>query len=233
MSDLSRTRILEMLEDGIITAEQAIRLLDGAVDDREAASPQPEPVLPVIAAAPAADATPPAATGNLAPAGTPAEDLPPVAAEVTPDPFRDRTQVWRRWWWIPFWVGVGITLLGALLMFLAWNTSGFGFWFACTWFPFFFGVLVMALAWASRTARWLHVRIHNTSGDGPRNIAISLPLPLRLAAWFARTFHIQIPHMNYASLDELIQALERTTPDAPFHVEVNDDDGEHVEVYIG
>lgn len=141
---------------------------------------------------------------------------------------------WRRYWWIPLWVGVGITVVSASLMYVAWARGGFGFWFACTWFPFALGVLVMALAYASRTARWLHVRVHQKPGESPRNISISLPIPLRLTAWFFRTFKGKIPGMGNTGIDELIMALEATNPDTPFYVEVDEgEDGERVEVYIG
>ena len=132
------------------------------------------------------------------------------------------------------WVGVGITTISALFMYWAFSASGYGFWFACMWFPFLFGVLVMALAWSSRTSRWLHVRVHQKPGQKPERIAISLPIPLRLTAWFLRIFGHKIPNMGNTSLDEVIMALDATSPDAPFYVEVNEgDDGERVEVYIG
>jgi len=156
--------------------------------------------------------------------------------EVIPPPqrFDPNQQKWRSFWWIPMLVGVGITLVAALLMFAAWNAGGFGFWFACTWFPFLLGVAVMALAWASRTARWLHVRIHQKEGESPQRIAISLPIPLRLTAWFLRTFGKYIPHLGNTGLDELIMALDATSPETPFYVEVNEGgNGERVEVYIG
>jgi hypothetical protein len=34
-------------------------------------------------------------------------------------------------------------------------------------------------------------------------------------------------------MDEMFKALENVTPDAPFYVEVDEGDGERVEVYIG
>jgi hypothetical protein len=34
-------------------------------------------------------------------------------------------------------------------------------------------------------------------------------------------------------MDEVIIALEKTSPEAPFYVEVDEGDGERVEVYIG
>jgi hypothetical protein len=151
-----------------------------------------------------------------------------------PEPFDPSQLKWRNFWWIPMWVGMGILIIGAILMYAAWNASGFGFGFACTWVPFLLGVAVVALAWSSRTARWLHVRVHQKPGQKPEKIAISLPIPLRLTAWFLRMFGDRIPNMQGTSLDEVILALDATSPDAPFYVEVNEgEDGERVEVYIG
>jgi hypothetical protein len=140
---------------------------------------------------------------------------------------------WRHWWQIPLWVGVCITVLGGVSMYLAYRSGGFGFWFACAWFPLLLGVLVMALAWASRNVRWLHVRVQQKEGQRPHNIAISIPLPLRLTAWFVRTFGSRIPSLDKVNnLDQMILALENINPDAPFSVDV-DDDGEKVQVFIG
>lgn len=132
------------------------------------------------------------------------------------------------------WVGIAVTVISGVLMFFAWQSGGFGFWFACSWFPFLLGVGIMALAWGSRTARWLHVRVYQQPGEWPQKIAISLPLPLRLTAWFFRTFGRYIPNMEHTNIDEIIMALEHTSADAPIYVEVNEgDDGERVEVFIG
>jgi hypothetical protein len=162
------------------------------------------------------------------------EAEPPLEEKFTSPQIDPNMLKWKGFWWIPFWVGVGITIVSASLMYYAWFGGGFSFWFACTWFPFMLGVAVMALAYASRTARWLHVRVHQQPGERPQNIAISLPIPLRLTAWFFRTFKGHIPHMGNTGIDELIMALEATNPDTPFYVEVDEgEDGERVEVYIG
>lgn len=162
------------------------------------------------------------------------EPEPPIEEEFTSPQIDQNMLKWKGYWWIPFWVAVGITVISAALMYYAWFAGGFSFWFACTWFPFMLGVAVMALAYASRTARWLHVRVHQQPGERPQNIAISMPIPLRLTAWFFRTFKGHIPHMGNSGIDELIMALEATNPDTPFYVEVDEgEDGERVEVYIG
>jgi hypothetical protein len=66
------------------------------------------------------------------------------------------------------------------------------------------GVAVMALAWGSRSARWLHLRVHQKEGERPKNIAISLPLPLHLIAWLLRHFGSYIPNLDATGLDEVV-----------------------------
>jgi hypothetical protein len=93
----------------------------------------------------------------------------------------------------------------------------------------------MALAWASRNSRWLHLRIHQKPGERPQTILLSFPLPLRVTAWFLRTFGRSIPQLKNSGVDELIQALEQNTVLAdPFYIEVDEgEDGERVQIYIG
>jgi hypothetical protein len=162
-----------------------------------------------------------------APRAAPRETAPP-------DPGLDH---WRRWWMLPLWIGAGIVLFGGLLMFAAYQAGGLGFWFAAASLPFIFGVVVMALAASSRSARWLHVRVNNINGSGehPRNIALSFPLPIRFTAWVLRLAGPHIPQLKDRGLDELILALaESTSTESPLYVDVNDGEGgEHVQVYIG
>ncbi len=263
-NDDERIRILGMIESGLITADEGIVLLKALAERSqslpETASSAGEPAdVSSVASAdgPSADdALPvePVSSTNLPPADSAAsqdragpEEAPsfdessvseePLTPEEPPletprsNPGMDR---FRSWWWIPMWVGVFITVIGATFMFLSYRSGGLGFWFACSWFPFLLGVLVLALAWSSRTARWLHVRVHQKEGERPQNINISLPIPLHLTAWFVRTFGDRIPGINNTGLDEVILALAKTSPDTPFYVQVDEgENGEKVEVYIG
>jgi hypothetical protein len=142
---------------------------------------------------------------------------------------------WRRWWIVPMWVGTGIVLLSALLMFAAYQGSGFGFWFGCATLPFLAGVLLMALAGFSQSAKWIHIRVKTGKDEWPRNIAISFPLPIRLTAWALRTFGPRIPQLKRTGVDELVLALaEHTSAETPFYVDVDEGSGgEKVQVYIG
>ncbi len=186
------------------------------------AAARPEPETPVLEASSAASQ----------PADTPPE---PVVVEDLPQgpSFDPRAKKWSGWWRIPLWIGVVATVLTGLLLYSIYNAAGFNFWFACAWFPFLISVAIVALAWASRSAHWLHVRVHQRPGEKPQNIAISFPIPLRLTGWFLRTFRSKIPNMKGVNPEEMILALDHVSPEKPFYVEVNEENGERVEVYIG
>ena len=251
VSDEERLKILDMVEKGQISAAEAVQLLqamgNGSIEITTEADPAKnfDRILPQAAVgfADNLDDAPPGPDNQSDYENEDEdedEDAYSTSFDGEPEIFAPRDSFdpsamkWRNFWWIPMWVGVGVTVIGALLMYWAYNGSGFGFWFACTWFPFILGVIIMALAWASRTARWLHIRVQQKAGQKPERISISLPIPLHLTAWFVRVFGKKIPNMGATSLDEVILALDATSPDAPFYVEVNEgDDGERVEVYIG
>lgn len=221
MSEEERRQVLEMVQSGKISAEQGLELLKVLREDDDALS------------LPASDDEQPASSSSQ-PLGYEAiADLPPDdQSGSSPDPGLG-TKHWRDWWWIPLWIGVGVTIVSGILMFLAYQSGGFGFWFACTWFPFLLGVAVMALAATSRTAHWLHIRIKQKPGESPQKIAFSFPIPVRFTGWFLRTFKHTIPGLNeIPNMDEMLKALDKVSPDAPFYVNVDEGDGERVEVYI-
>jgi hypothetical protein len=246
VSDSERTKILEMIATGTITAEEGMTLL-GALSE----SGVPEAATDFDVAA-----------DHLKIAAELDEDLPSPEGEILetefefthdePEKFETEVEVlpdspkvealdseeinkWKRWWVIPLWIGVGITVIGSLLMFVAFSSRGFGFWFACSWFPFLLGVGLLALAWGSRTSPWLHVRVQQAPGETPQRIAISFPIPIRLMAWGLRTFGHFIPHMDGVNLEEIIHSLKDISSDeAPLFVDVDEGEGrEKVQVFIG
>jgi hypothetical protein len=60
---------------------------------------------------------------------------------------------------------------------------------------------------------------------------------LRLAAWLLRTFGRYIPQVkgqDSAGIEALLLAMEQNVgPQSPFYLNVEEDDGERVEIYIG
>jgi len=231
-TETERTKILEMIEQGVISAQEGIKLLD-ALDGTPGGDSFPELESRPEITAPLSSFSPePPDDFEEQPEEEPEVVYHPPEASHPPDPAE--IQKWKRWWVIPMWVGVGITVLGGALMYWAFDASGVGFWFACAWFPFMLGVLVMALAWASRTAPWLHVRIQQKPGETPQKIAISFPLPIRLAGWGLRTFGHHIPNMEGVDMESMMKAIDASAREGtPFFVDVNDEDGEHVQVFIG
>jgi hypothetical protein len=222
-NEMERLQILEMIEKGIITAEEGVRLLNSLQDESA------ETATPLISTSVSAASEP-------APEPEVIVEEPRLEDEKSPPPtdFDKETRKWRRWWWIPLTVGIVITVVSGLLMFTAFQNSGFSFWFACLWFPFLLGVVIISLAATSRTTRWLHVRVHQEPGEWPRTIAISLPIPIRFTAWILRIVKPHVDNFDNANLDEIVLALEKTSPEQPIYVKVDEGEtGEKVEVYIG
>jgi hypothetical protein len=139
---------------------------------------------------------------------------------------------WSDFWIYPLVAGGGVLLLGALAA--AWLSSAALPLASCVcgWFPMLLGFLIMLLAWWSRSARWLHLRI---SEEGKRRIALSFPLPLSLAAWVLRLAQPFVPQLAETGVDDLLIALRDAEVDGEaLFIDVQDeDDGERVQLYIG
>jgi hypothetical protein len=218
-NESERMHILQMIEDRKITAAEGLRLLNalGGVKGQGGGAEQ------------RGEARPSEPEASAAPAERSAPEPAPASPSI-PD-----TSGWRNWWMIPLWIGLGIVVFGGALMYWAYRAGGFGLWFACTTLPFALGVVVAALAWASRSSRWIHIRVNTGEEDGGHRIALSFPLPIRLAAWGLRVAGPFIPKLKDTGVDELVLALEETTsPDNPLFVDVHEGEGgERVQVYIG
>ena len=213
MSSEERKQILQMVEDGKITADQALTLIKELEDSAEAESEVYEAG---------------ASSGFENEAGFTSHDS-------APELERTAAQA-RRLWQIPLWIGVTFTVLSALGMYSILKSAGTNFWFYCLMTPLFFGVVVIALAAWSRTAQWLFVNVDRSrSSDGPKRIFIGFPLPLGLAGWFLRTFGNHIEGLKHTNVDEVVNAISMAqTIREPLIVNVNDsEDGERVQVYIG
>ena len=239
MTEMERSKILEMIEDGSITAEEGLRLLEAIDSSASELVPDLEvdAQLTQVELEPAWTEPPPIPDPDIAAEEADHyEDVEILDDKSTSSPpdLEDMKR-WKRWWFIPLWVGIGITVIGGLLMFWAYNAGGFGFWFACAWFPFLLGVGVLALAWGSRTAPWLHVRVQQAPGETPQRIAISFPIPVYLTVWGLRLFGHYIPKMEGIPLDEVILAIKDVAKDGtPFFVDVDEgENGEKVQVFIG
>jgi hypothetical protein len=224
MTDQELEQVLKMIESGKISPEDGLKLmrtLDQSPAEDEVPTGKPE--INVGAGLEAATEK----NGTVSQAKKSSFETDPRIARV-------KATV-RRLWQIPLWIGVFITILSAWGMFALVRAANLNFWFYCLTAPLLLGVLMMVAAVGSRKARWLFVDVHQKPGDKPTRIFLGFPLPLKLTAWFLRTFGHFIPDLKKTYVDEVIRVVETGfTGDEPLVVNVDEgDDGERVQVYIG
>jgi hypothetical protein len=213
MTDQERNQVLKMIEDGKISPEEGLQLMQALEQ-----SPADEELLAsqTKTAAPEAEATPRQVFGND-----------PAIARV-------KSAV-QRFWQIPLGIGIGTTILSAVGMYFIMRGPGLNFWFYFMILPLLIGVAVAALAAGSRTARWIFVDVHQGPGAKPERIFLGFPIPLKLAAWFLRTFGNMIPDLKKTNVDEVIEVIETGFKgEEPLIVNVDRaEGGESVQVYLG
>lgn len=209
MSSEERKKILQMVQDGKISAEQASSLMRAL--ELDAGSSQPE--------------------GDV----IQTESSSGFKASDAPEFEQVKTRA-RRFVMIPLWIGVFIAVLSAWGIYAIQQNSGLNFWFFCLLLPLFLGVLLIVLGAGGQSSKWLYVNVDRRNAhDGPRNITLGFPLPLGLTAWFLRNFGHNIRGMGKTNVDEIIQILDATGKSgAPLIINANSNEGgEHVQVYIG
>ena len=209
MSSEERKKILQMVEAGKISAQEAASLM-GALD---------------------ADTDPFQAEMEVLQTESPSG----FAGSEAPE-FEDVKARARRFAMIPLWIGVFLAVMSAWGIYSIQQSAGMNFWFFCLMVPLLLGVLLIALGAGGHGSKWLYVNVDRRQAqDWPQNITLGFPLPLGLTAWFLRNFGHNIRAMKNTSVDEIIQILDATgKSDAPLIINANDnEDGEHVQVYIG
>lgn len=213
MSSEERRKILQMVADGKISAEEAATLMNALDEDAEQESAQGETEVMGVAS------------------GTGGE------RSATPE-FDEVRRRAGRFSNAFLWIGIITTVLMAWAMFGVQQNAGLNFWFYCLSMPLFLGILMIALGASSRTSRWIYVDVDRTrskDGDGPRHISLAFPLPLGFASWFLRNFGSRIDGLKNTNVDDVVQVISMTKDmNEPLIVHVDDgDDGEKVQVFIG
>jgi hypothetical protein len=209
MSSEERKKILQMVEDGAISAEEAANLMRALDDDSVEEQIEVYDV----------------ETGSgFEGSETSAPEFEAVKARAL------------RFAMIPLWAGIAVAVLSAWGIFSIQQNVGVNFWSFCLLFPLMLGVLLIAVGSAGQGSKWLYVNVDRRyASDWPKNITLGFPIPLGLTAWFMRNFGHNINGMNKAQVDGIVEVLNATgKSDDPFIVNVDDDDdGDRVQVYIG
>lgn len=246
MNKAQRMRILEQLENGEISPDEAAKLLGQLQADTPADSPTADQTpMDVLEAVDRGEISADEAASRLQASAAKASAKSRTRVRYEQHDGGTRASVnpksepdfgrFRHWWALPFVAGLIVTAASGMWMQDILTDRGIGFLFLCAWAPFGIGLALLVLGWASRSGTWVQVRVRNPSGGGPKLIAISLPLPLGLAAWSIRTFGPHIDALDQTAVDEILAALNDTARKGqPLYVKVdNDDGGEQVEVFIG
>jgi len=212
MSSEERKKILQMVEEGKISAEDAAKLMRALDEDADTETFEAE--VEVIE--------------SEADSGYERAEAPEF------DEIKARAH---RFSLIPLWVGVFVTVFSAWAIYSIQQNAGVNFWFYCMILPLMFGVLLIALGAGGRTSRWIYVNVDRRDAkpdDGPKHITLGFPIPFGLVAWFFETFGHNIDNgMSKRKVDGIIQMIHATKNSSePLMVHVDDDDA-HVQVYIG
>jgi hypothetical protein len=137
---------------------------------------------------------------------------------------------WRDWWLVILASSLAVIALAGWLGTLS------GWWWLCAGPGLIMGFVLLVIALASQNAPWLHLRVNTGQRTWPRHIALSFPLPVRLASWGLKTWGSRIPNLSDTAVDELILALEgNLSSDSPIYIEVQEDEstGESVQIFLG
>ncbi|HMZ08662.1 MAG TPA: hypothetical protein PK078_13685 [Anaerolineales bacterium] len=213
MSSEERRKILQMVADGKISAEEAATLMRALDDDAEAETASAEPEVIEVG---------PGFGGER----SEAPELETVRRRAG------------RFSGAFLWIGILFTVLSAWAMFGIQQNAGLNFWFYCMSMPLMLGIVLIALGAKSKTSRWLYVNVDRTQSkdtDGPRKISLAFPLPLGFASWFIRTFGNRIDDLKDKNVDavaDTIMLAKNMTEPLVVHVD-DDDDGTKVQVFIG
>jgi hypothetical protein len=206
MTDSERQQILKMIEDGKITADEGLRLMQALGEEL------PDDAIEVVVE-------------------------PPFQGEHSDDStkkeFEARVNKLRRLWIIPVSIGVAFAIPGAWWMYQN-VEAGLNGWFIFAFLFFLFGVFLIALGAGSRTSRWIYVNVKEKPGSSPQHIVFAFPIPFGLIRWGINNFGHHIPDRERAITDDVMKAVfESDALDEPMLVDVKEEDGQHVRVYIG
>lgn len=209
MSSEERKKILQMVEEGKLSAEEAASLMRALADDDADESAEVEVI---------------ESRSSFGYERTEAPEFEQIKARA------------RRFSLIPLWIGVFITVFSAWIIYSIQQSAGTNFWFFCMIFPLMFGVLLLALGGGGRTSRWIYINVDRRDakpGDGPQHITLGFPMPLGFVAWLFDNFGHNIKGMDRSKVEGIIQMMQATRDsNEPLMINVDDDDA-HVQVYIG
>ena len=211
MSSEERRKILQMVEEGKVSARDAAKLMLALDADADPAEEEMEVIQTV------------ASQGFKS---TEAPEFEEIKSRA------------RRFSLIPLWIGIFVTVFSAWAIYGIQQNGGANFWFYCMVLPLLAGVFLITLGAGGRSARWIYLdvdRPYAKRGDGPRHITFGLPLPFGIIDWFFRTFGNYFQGLSKHRVEGMMELMNATrNSNEPFILNIDDSaDGEHVRIFIG
>jgi hypothetical protein len=137
---------------------------------------------------------------------------------------------WRNWWLVVLASGMGVLALGGWLGMIG------GWWWLCATPALVLGLVLLIIGLSSQSAPWLHIRVDTGQETWPRHIALSFPIPIKIASWALKRWGHKIHTLDETAIDELILTLEdHFSEETPLYIEVQEDEknGEKVQIFLG
>ena len=211
MSSEERKKILQMVEEGKVSAGDAAKLMMALDADADPAEAEIEVIQ--------------------------TETSQGFEKSEAPE-FEEIKSRARRFSLIPLWIGIFVTVFSAWVIYGIQQNGGSNFWFYCMVLPLLAGVFLITLGAGGRSARWIYLdvdRPYAKRGDGPRHITFGLPLPLGIIDWFFRTFGNYFQGLSKGRAEGMLELMNATrNSNEPFILNIDDSaDGEHVRIFIG
>ena len=147
----------------------------------------------------------------------------------------DQERTWG-WWFVPIAFGALLTILAGLWMSADVGDGGFGLGFFCAWFPLAIGVAFILLGVAARRGPWANLWINKRRRGGDTDVILNVPVPVGMAGTVLRTAGKHIPGLEEQDVDKLLNALAESRKRGEhiqIHTNQDNDDEDIVDITIG
>lgn len=231
-----RMSILEQLEKGEITPEEAAKLL---AEEKPAGQKPPDKPMDVLGQLERGEITADEAAERLAAKAAPnanehSRARSPRRAEAVDEQRFSPARSWG-WWAVPIGIGTVFIVLAGLWMAADVRDAGLGLGFFCAWLPLSLGILLIFLGWLSRRGPWANLNVKTRRRHGDVDLNLNIPVPIGIATGALRTVGRRVPGLDREDVDRLADALDQTGKNGDsIQIEASDDDdNDTVDITIG
>ncbi len=130
---------------------------------------------------------------------------------------------------------VGVLTIALSAWWMASRISGPGgmdFWFFVAWIPFLIGLLLLVIGWMSRNAPWIRIRVRSKHDGSSFRLNLGFPIPTGIIRWGIGTSNRFEHKIDMLEIDKILESFEKGNLAEPITIHVDDEDDD-VEIIIG